>query len=134
MKKQLNVNQIQSELRAGSAFFPGYKGGDSPTLSSQETEKAAGDDNATSKVALHPGDDKPKEESIKLPEQMNTRTPVRPSSKRIITRNSFEIYEDQMDTLRKLSLQEKMEGKLGSMSRMVRAAIDSYLEKKASTT
>src|SRR5215468_134756 len=46
-----------------------------------------------------------------IPERVNARTPVRPSAKRIITRNSFEIYEDQMDTLRKVSLQEKMEGK-----------------------
>jgi hypothetical protein len=37
-----------------------------------------------------------------------------------------------MDSLRKLSLEEKMEGKLGSMSSMVRDAIDSYLQGKAS--
>jgi hypothetical protein len=66
------------------------------------------------------------------PERANARTPVRPNGKRIITRNAFEIYEDQMDTLRKLSLEEKMNGKLGSMSAMVRDAIDSYLQKKAS--
>jgi hypothetical protein len=30
MKKQLNVDLIQNELRGGSAFFPGYKGNDSP--------------------------------------------------------------------------------------------------------
>jgi hypothetical protein len=66
------------------------------------------------------------------PERANARTPVRPNGKRIITRNAFEIYEDQMDTLRKLSLEEKMNGKLGSMSTMVRDAIDSYLQKKAS--
>ncbi len=41
MKKRLNVDQIQSELRGGSAFFPGYKGGgDSPTAPSQEPEPA----------------------------------------------------------------------------------------------
>jgi hypothetical protein len=34
-----------------------------------------------------------------------------------------------MDSLRKLSYQEKMEGKLGSMSSMVRIAIDNYLLK-----
>lgn len=62
----------------------------------------------------------------------NARTPVRPSGKRIITRNSFEIYEDQMDALRKLSFAEKMEGKLGSMSQMVREAIDAYLKAKSS--
>jgi hypothetical protein len=40
-----------------------------------------------------------------IPERVNARTPVRPNGKRIITRNAFEIYEDQMDGLRKLSLQ-----------------------------
>jgi hypothetical protein len=67
-----------------------------------------------------------------IPERANARTPVRPNGKRIITRNAFEIYEDQMDRLRKLSLEEKMNGKLGSMSAMVREAIDSYLQKKSS--
>jgi hypothetical protein len=66
------------------------------------------------------------------PERANARTPVRPNGKRIITRNAFEIYEDQMDALRKLSIEEKMNGKLGSMSAMVRDAIDSYLQKKSS--
>jgi hypothetical protein len=68
-----------------------------------------------------------------MPERANARTPVRPSGKRIITRNSFEIYEDQMESLRKLSFQEKMDGKLGSMSHMVREAIDAYLKEKSST-
>ena len=67
-----------------------------------------------------------------IPERVNARTPVRPNGKRIITRNSFEIYEDQMDALRKHSFQEKMEGKLGSMSQMVRDAIDAYLKGKSS--
>ena len=62
----------------------------------------------------------------------NAPSPVRPNGKRIITRNSFEIYEDQMDSLRKLSFQEKMEGRLGSMSNMVREAIDEYLLKRSS--
>ena len=35
-----------------------------------------------------------------------------------------------MGSLRTLSYQEKMEGKLGSMSGMVREAIDNYLQKE----
>jgi hypothetical protein len=58
------------------------------------------------------------------------RTPVRPNGKRIITRNSFEIYEDQMDALRRLAFEDKMAGKGGSQSAMVREAIDAYLEKR----
>jgi hypothetical protein len=34
-----------------------------------------------------------------------------------------------MDRLRKISLEEKMNGKLGSMSAMVREAIDAYLQR-----
>src|SRR5207344_1511231 len=45
----------------------------------------------------------------------------------------FEIYEDQMEALRRLSYQEKMEGQVGSMSAMVRAAID-CLRRRTSRT
>jgi hypothetical protein len=62
-------------------------------------------------------------------ERPNARTAERPNGKRIITRNSFEIYEDQMDDLRELAFQEKRQGKLGSMSAMVRDAIDTYLSR-----
>src|SRR5215207_5755136 len=41
MKKKLNVDSIQSELRGGSAFFPGYKSPDSPTSKSVESTRAA---------------------------------------------------------------------------------------------
>jgi hypothetical protein len=61
---------------------------------------------------------------------VHARTPVRPNGKRIITRNSFEIYEDQMDALRERAYQEKRQGKLGSMSAMVRDAIDTFLKEK----
>ena len=113
MKKKLNVEQITSELRGGSAFFPGYKGRNS----SQEENQIVQENQPNKEVD----------------ERGNARTPVRPNGKRIITRNSFEIYEDQMDSLRKLSLQEKMEGKLGSMSQMMREAIDDYLNKRKSS-
>jgi hypothetical protein len=62
-------------------------------------------------------------------ERPNERTPERPNVRRIITRNSFEVFEDQMDSLRDRSYQEKRAGKIGSMSAMVREAIDAYLNK-----
>jgi hypothetical protein len=63
-----------------------------------------------------------------LPERPNVPTPERSNVRRIITRNSFEIYEDQMDALRRRAYQQKMQGELGSMSQMVREAIDKYLK------
>jgi hypothetical protein len=69
--------------------------------------------------------------NARLPHRSNARTPERANGKRIITRNSFEVYEDQMDSLRDRSYQEKRAGKLGSMSAMVREAIDAYLKKNS---
>jgi hypothetical protein len=45
-------------------------------------------------------------------------------------RHPFEIYDDQYQTLRNLSLEEKMQGGLGSMSAMVRDAIDALIAKR----
>src|SRR5262245_5943160 len=115
MSKKLNVDAITNELHE-SAFFR-----------RDQREKTEEDSSA-------PLPEKPivqeNQSDQKISERVNARTPVRPNGKRIITRNSFETFEDQMDSLRKLSLQEKMEGKLGSMSQMVREAIDDYLKKR----
>lgn len=63
-------------------------------------------------------------------ERANAPSLERPNVRRIITRNSFEIYEDQMDALRREAYEEKLQGGIGSMSKMVREAIDTYLEKR----
>ena len=128
MKKRLNIDTIGNELRGGSAFFPGYKPGGSPTSLSEKSEDTSVSDRLTTEEAISA---KP-EPNLAISERPNDRTPERPNGKRIITRNSFEIYEDQMASLRKLSYQEKMDGKIGSMSGMVREALDDYLQKRSS--
>jgi len=116
MTKKLNTAAITSEL-AESAFFR------RPQREQPET--------STHTPLPENQIVQEKQANQSTPGRENARTPVRPHGKRIITRNSFETYEDQMDSLRKLSLQEKMEGKIGSMSQMVREAIDDYLKKRA---
>lgn len=64
--------------------------------------------------------------SVRTDERPYGRTPVR----RTITRYAFEFFADQLDELKHLSLEEKMQGKKGSMSEMVREAIDAYLHKR----
>ncbi len=46
------------------------------------------------------------------------------------SRHPFDIYEDQYISLRDLAMQERMQGGVGSMSAMVREAIDTYIEKR----
>ena len=56
---------------------------------------------------------------------------VRSTHKRKIkTRHPFDIYEDQVEVLKKLSLEDRMRGGIGSQSAMVREAIDDYIAKK----
>jgi hypothetical protein len=55
----------------------------------------------------------------------------RPAGKGILVRRGFEWREDQLRALKKLSLKEQMEGKQGSMSQMVRDALDEYLKRRA---
>ena len=64
-------------------------------------------------------------------DEPTNRPPDRVSNKRLLVRRGFEWYEDQLAALKRLSLQEQMDGKEGSMSAMVREALDDYLKKRS---
>jgi hypothetical protein len=49
---------------------------------------------------------------------------------RNIARFSFELFQDQMDSLREFSIKEKINGGKGSMSQMMREAVDAYISKR----
>jgi len=49
--------------------------------------------------------------------------------RKIKSRHPFDIYEDQLDTLKQLSIEDRMRGGVGSMSAMVREALDDYFDK-----
>ena len=121
--KKLNTDLITNDLE-GSAFFPSKK------IAREEPVSAPTSLSEPNKPYINelPGSTDQSDQYI--PERSNARSTVRPNIKRIITRNSFEIYEDQMDSLRQQAYHEKMEGKIGSMSAMVREAIDNYLKEK----
>jgi hypothetical protein len=54
----------------------------------------------------------------------------RTAKRRTITRYAFEFFQDQIDSLRRFSLDAKMQGEKGSMSEMVREALDAYISEK----
>jgi hypothetical protein len=64
--------------------------------------------------------------------EQDTRPEDRATGKGILVRRGFEWREDQLRPLKKLSLEEQLEGKPGSMSQMVRDALDVYLQKRVS--
>jgi len=69
--------------------------------------------------------------------QSSVRSNVRPDGRtggrRVITRYAFEFYQDQVDALRQMSLEDKLQGQKGSMSEMVREAVDEYIAKRTRT-
>ena len=55
-------------------------------------------------------------------------------AKRSFVRRSFDFYEDQVSYLTRVSLEERMAGREGSMNAKVREALDDYIQKKKATT
>jgi hypothetical protein len=45
-------------------------------------------------------------------------------------RHGFEIYQDQLEDLRQIALQDRMAGEVGSMSQMVREALDHIIARR----
>ena len=64
------------------------------------------------------------------PDDTTERPPDRPNNRGELIRRGFEWYADQLRALKKLSLEDQMQGRSGSMSAMVRDALDEYLKKR----
>jgi len=123
MKKRLNADAIANEL-AGSVFFPS-KVVNNPSTKPDEERRASSE--STERKEVSPTPIEPSKEP--QPYAPYVRTP-RTGTKRLIIRHPFELYQDQVEALRQLSVEERKEGGTGSMSRMVRDAIDEYLKEK----
>ena len=138
MKKQLNVDQIQSELRGGSAFFPGYKSDQPPTSPAEERRQKAPKvtprkktvpttTNTDSQGVLH---GVPQGILYGVPEGVPPAMPLIPKKPKrpIRQRQPFDIYEDQYQALKKIAMAERGFENGRSMGQMVREAIDDYLK------
>ncbi len=133
MKKRLNVNAIQNELRGGSAFFPGYKG--TKSTSDQQTETV--DHSPTQEP---PQVHVPQKETPQ-PQQTIPAPPVRdvplvrdvrpvPIKRIMKQRWPVDIYQDQYEALKQIAQEDRMRGGVGSMSAMIREALDNLIAKK----
>jgi hypothetical protein len=125
MTKKLDTASITNEL-AQTAFFRQ----NSQPVKQQETpvtplpekpgmQEAQPNGIITDRPVARPGD-----EATYQPDD-------RPTGKGILVRRGFEWREDQLRALKNLSLKEQLEGKTGSMSQMVRDALDEYLKRRA---
>lgn len=80
----------------------------------------------------HPAQpDTPKDDTRTTVPPVRDVLPDRAVRRKIKSRQPYDIYEDQAETLKKLSIEDRMSGGMGSMSAMVREALDDYIAKKA---
>lgn len=124
MKKRLQEDTITNELKGRSAFFL------------PRTEQESSSDKQSDIVRT------PERLNTRTDEQANTRTRERPnartenrtletptsSGKRVIKRQSYNVFQDQHDALKRLEATSILSGKGIFISEMVRAAIDAYLK------
>ncbi len=122
MKKQLNTESVTNELRGASAFF---RRREEPPPS-PEPQPAVSE---TRPKAVP---------SRRSPERPNERTPKRAHAtpnartgdrlpRRSVKRYSFELYDDQIEHVKRLALEDQLRGGTLNMSVIVRQAIDRYL-------
>ena len=108
-KERRSPDEIANELAQGSAFFR------KPPSLQTDTQSPPPTATTPSPVAT------PKAEPVR---------PGRPVKRQMI-RHPFELYMDQLERLRELAEEERRNGQVGSMSRMVREAIDRFLAERA---
>jgi len=71
------------------------------------------------------------EATARPPDEHIIRPPDRATGDYELIRRGFDWWAYQLRTLKKLSLKEQLQGKPGSMSAMVREALDDYFKKRA---
>lgn len=109
-----------SQTPTVTAPEPPKKAEPAPDRESVKVEKKTTEKTTTSPRKI----DRRPESNPKLP------LDIPASRQRIITRASFEVYQDQVHVLRQVSLSAKLSGEQLSISEMVREALDSYLTDK----
>jgi hypothetical protein len=119
MKKKLNMEGITNELRGGSAFFPDYgKSEPSPLSGAAEgAQQEQVSDPVLPVREVHPV----------LPVR-----PVLPQPRKRIMKQRWpsDIWQDQYESLQEFSLEDRKQGLSGSMSAMVREALDDFVAKR----
>ena len=122
MAKKLNITSITNELTESAFFRHAQPMKEEQKLPTPLPEKPNSQELRTNPVATDLPTARPSDEPTYRPD-------YRPTAKGVLVRRGFEWREDQLRALKKLSIKDQMEGKPGSMSQMVRDALDAYLKK-----
>lgn len=121
MKKKLDTSSVINELRYQSVFFPPRQERthqDDTPLPSAITKEAPQEPDGTQTHPVPP---------VRVVPPVPLSHPPKRTMKQ---RHPFDIYQDQYDSLKELAAEERKQGGIGSMSAMVREAIDKLIAEK----
>jgi hypothetical protein len=113
MTKKLNVESITNDL-AGSVFFPPKKPSQTPLPDNTEENTTPESEPVPPVRVVRPV---PLVPPVPLKRVMKQRWPV-------------DIYQDQYESLKQLADEERRQGGIGSMSAMVREALDKLIAER----
>lgn len=119
MKKKLSEEVITNELKGRSGFF-------SPQAPPLQSAPQSSIDAPIGRVRT------PAQVNTRTDEQVNARTGEHPkvaSEKRVIKRQSYNVYQDQHQALQRLEANSVLSGRGVFISEMVREALEEYLQK-----
>ncbi len=120
-KKNLNADGLLNELKGNSSFFPVRH----PEPIQQEQPVITKEIQSSTPVRDVP----PALPVPSVPLERDVRP--EPIKKRIMKqRHPFDIYHDQYEALKKFADQDRRQGGMGSMSAMVREALDTFIATK----
>ncbi|MGH2535619.1 MAG: hypothetical protein ACRDJW_25460 [Thermomicrobiales bacterium] len=115
-KQRPDPHKMANELAGASAFFKRPQAQPVPLPAPAEASSTPTVPTPTPTLPSEP-----------VQPRRTARTPVRPERRQMI-RHPFELYMDQLDSLRERAEAQRRRGEPASMSRMVREAIDRYLD------
>lgn len=128
--------ELQSPLDDMPAIEkPGHAHGAPPSPSNPSVSPLADSpaDSAPNSPSPYPNrtnTERPDDRPLDRPSDPATDRPTGRIGKRIKQRHSFEYFLDQIESLQGFALDEKQRGEQGSMSAMVREALDAYIAKR----
>ena len=128
MKKQLNTDAIANELRELSPFF--QRRPEPPAAEQAKQHSSPPPAGLPPDQAVHGHENQPSRTGSTPRTARTPRTASLPA-KRHMKRHAFEIYHDQYDSLVHLAAQERMAGGGGSMSQMIREALDRLIAERS---
>ena len=135
MKKKLDTDQITNELKGQSLYFEDQSkrlskktsGGERTNVRTSERANARTDERTNTRTSERSNERTDEQVNARTDERVDAQIGDRKSTKRTITRHSYQFYADQVADMKGLWLSYQARGLDIDLSDLAREAFDEYL-------